>query len=101
MTISQVSLPSQNGAIVAIIASRSALSLGGAGQNADAEVEAVQDHIDHDRNDDHADPEQRQVRGRGRDHRAPPGALATAIGPLSVTGAALAVSPEGPSRSSR
>ena len=58
MTTSQVSLPSQNGAMLVIICSALGLVAGGAEKNADADVEAVEDHVDQDGGCDDRSPEQ-------------------------------------------
>jgi hypothetical protein len=71
--------------------------IGGAEQDADAEVEAVEDHINEDRHCDDRRPKEREVGGLDRAHCRPPRTAPAIAGP----GNAARTSAAGPSRNSR
>ena len=82
--------------MLAIITSRSAGVLGEREQDADAEVEAVEQHVEQHREGDHAGPDQRQVEAHGSGSlghgssgtaaSAVPGARASGEDPVAAMG---------------
>ena len=89
---SQVSLPSQTGATLFMITSRSVLLGKQRKQHAEAEVESVHHHIDKDREGDDEGPEGRDVEDSV--HPADPSAITPAAGVMPA--ARAGISPRGP-----